>query len=101
MARYPVSQSRTFVLDRCGGCAGVWFDKSEFETLTSLNLTNQIHFIFSASWQAEVMRRKHADAADDLLKHKVGDEDFARIGEVRAWLAGHKHRTELLAYLCR
>ena len=99
MVRYKVGHEIGFALDQCAGCKGIWFDKNEWETLRSRNLHDDIHTIFTASWQAEVAREERKKRLERIYVSKFGAEDYAEIKRVRAWLDKHERKQELLAYL--
>ncbi len=99
MTRYDVGKGVAFQIDRCGNCAGIWLDAAEFESLRSLGLADQIHFVFSAAWQAGLLREKQTRARNQILLERVGQADFDEITRVRNWLASHPHRRMLLTFL--
>src|SRR5207244_2897796 len=71
---YHVGHALNFTLDHCGHCGGTWFDKNEWEILKSRNLHDDIHFIFSHVWQAEVFHEERRQAHERLLLEKFGAE---------------------------
>ena len=85
-----------FFLNRCAGCGGIWLDANEWENLKSIGLHDDIHFIFSDSWQAEAERTKQHE---QLLAEKLGDEALTEIKRIKTWLDSHPKRAELYAYL--
>jgi len=56
MTRYKVGHAMSFSLDRCGHCGGTWFDGGEWEVLKNSPLRDQVHLVFSPSWQSRVRR---------------------------------------------
>ena len=60
---------------------------------------DNLHFIFSGAWQAEVMREAREVAREQLLLKNLGPEDLAELKRVRAWIDGHPKRSELYAAL--
>ena len=99
MTRAKVGRGAAFEIDRCGGCGGTWLDAREWEALRRLGLHDDIHFIFSAAWQADVAREERERMRDQMLLTKLGEADWAEIQRVREWLLAHRHRDELSAYL--
>ena len=99
LTRAKVGRGAAFHLERCATCGGIWTDANEWEVLKSRNMHDNLHFVFSAAWQAEVMRQERASAREKLLRTKLGAEDLAEIQRVRAWLDGHPRRAELYAVL--
>ncbi len=77
----------------------MWFDRNEWEVLKSRNLHDDVHTIFTAFWQSGVRKEEMRKNLDYMYLTKFGEEDYAEIKRVRAWLDEHPRRTELLAYL--
>jgi Zn-finger nucleic acid-binding protein len=99
MTRYKVGHSLPFSLDRCGHCGGTWFDGAEWEALVSGPLRNQIHLIFSPSWQSRIRHEEQVVQFRAQLAAKLGAADFAELNRIKAWLAAHPHRDVILASL--
>ena len=99
LTRAKVGRGVGFHLERCANCGGIWTDANEWEVLKSRNMHDNLHFIFSGAWQAEVMRQERDAAREQLLLKKLGAEDLAEVKRVRAWLDGHPKRAELYAVL--
>jgi Zn-finger nucleic acid-binding protein len=99
LTRRPVGRGLDFSLDRCGTCGGLWFDKNEWQVLKRHGLHEEVHFIFSAAWQAQVAKADKTRAYEERLQRLLGTEEFARAVEVRQWLQAHPHRNSLLAFL--
>jgi Zn-finger nucleic acid-binding protein len=92
LIRYRVGHASPFSIDRCGHCGGLWFDRNEWEVLRARKLLEEIHLIFSATRQQRFRR-------EDLFRRNQGEQDFAETMRIKAWLASHTHRGEILAYL--
>ena len=86
-------------MERCGNCAGVWLDAGEWEALKRRNLHDDIEEIFTTAWQTKLEKEASADAADAALRKSLGADDYTEIKRVKAWLAKHPKRSQLLAYL--
>ncbi|MBU0492829.1 MAG: zf-TFIIB domain-containing protein [Chloroflexi bacterium] len=99
LRRYKVWPDIEFYLDRCGNCTGVWFDAGEWEALRSRDLHDQVHLFFSDVWQRQLREDQTRLRMTNLYREKFGEEDYARIQEIRAWLEGHAQGRALLAYL--
>ncbi len=82
LTRYRVGHGADFVIDRCGNCAGIWLDSSEFELLRSMKLHDKMHFVFSAAWQADNVRADRERAETQRLTERLRDVDFAEIRRV-------------------
>ena len=56
MTKARVGRGLNFYLDRCSHCHGVWLDQNEWENLKQMNFHDQIHYMFSRSWQSRVRK---------------------------------------------
>ena len=99
LTRAKVGHGVNFHLDRCGSCGGIWFDANEWDVLRSRNLHDDVHFVFSSAWQAEVARGEREAAHERLMAQKLGETDWAEVKRIRAWLDGHPKRAQLYAAL--
>jgi Zn-finger nucleic acid-binding protein len=99
LGRYRVGHGLDFCIDRCAGCGGVWLDANEWQSLERSQLTDRIHFIFSAAWQAQVLRDHQHRAAEQRMVERIGATDFARLVEMTRWIEQHQHRDQVAAYL--
>ncbi len=99
LLRYRILPNVQFYVDRCGHCNGVWFDKGEWDVLVARNLYDKVNQFFTQPWQARIRDEEAHAVLDKLYLDKFGAEDYARIRQVRNWLAEHPQRAMLLAYL--
>jgi Zn-finger nucleic acid-binding protein len=99
LIKYQIGHQVPFTLNRCGHCGGVWFDKNEWEILKSRNLHDDVHLVFSPTWQSAVRREEHKQAIDEILREQLGDDDLKEIQRIKAWLQRHPKSAELYAYL--
>ena len=99
LTRYRVGHGIPFSLDQCGQCNGVWLDASEWETLQSRGLHDDLHHMFGPAWQHGVRTEEQRRLTDAQFTRQLGAEDFARVREFGAWLAEHPKASEALAYL--
>ena len=58
MRKARVGKGFSFYIDRCSHCHGVWLDQNEWENLETVNLHDQIHYVFSDAWQFSVRHEK-------------------------------------------
>lgn len=96
---YRIGHALAFALDRCGHCGGIWFDQNEWEILKSRNLHDEIHRIFSHIWQAEIWSEERRKAREQRRLERFGEEDWAEIRRIKAWIEAHPRRQEILAFL--
>ena len=96
---HRVGHGLAFRLDRCGNCGGMWFDRSEWEALKARNLHDDVHRIFNAVWQREVLEAEKADTRERRLATILGEADLSEIHRVREWINRNPRRETLLAFL--
>jgi Zn-finger nucleic acid-binding protein len=99
LTRYKVGHDLPFTLDRCGSCAGIWFDRNEWESLKSRNLHDAVHMVFSDAWQAQIRHAEHARARERWLLERFGENDLAELRRIRDWINAHPKAIEIRAFL--
>ena len=100
LRRYPVGHEIDFQLDRCSNCGGIWFDANEWEVLVQRGLHNNVHMMFSAIWQGQVLKEQKSKSMREHYLQKFGLADFQKASEIRQWLLNHKLSSELYAFIC-
>lgn len=96
---YRIGHGIPFALDRCGNCNGTWLDREEWDTLRRRNLHDNLHAIFSDEWQRQLRREQQRFMTERQFQRQFGDEDYARVRDLKSWLDAHPRRSELYAYL--
>lgn len=99
LARYQVGHGVMFTVDRCRHCEGAWLDGGEWDALRARNLHDDLPLIFAETWQRAARREVQEQAAEENFRRRLGDDDYRRAQEMRAWLDEHPKRSELFAYL--
>lgn len=99
LVKYKVGKNIPFNLDRCGTCAGVWFEKDEWEVLRSRNLHADLQKIFTDHWQEEVKKEETRNHLEKMYEQKFGKEDYDKIREFKNWMDNHQKEDEIIAYL--
>ena len=99
LVKYKVGHGVNFFLDHCSNCNGVWFDKNEWESLKERNLHDEVHYIFTKSWQKQILKEEIESNLDTLYRNKFGVEDYLNLRKFKQWLDKHPQRLALLAYL--
>lgn len=99
LRKYKVASTIDFQLDRCSNCNGAWLDKNEWQVLHAAGLHDEIHFIFTQPWQKHIQNEVAARKFETIYLERFGEEDYARIKELRRWLQEHPNRNMLIAYL--
>lgn len=96
---YKIAMTIPFSLDHCNACNGVWFDRDEWNCLQHRNLHDDIHRMFSEPWQRRLRDARHRATMQAIYQEKFGQEDYAEVRRVKAWLDAHPQQSALRAYL--
>lgn len=99
LRQYKVGHQTGFSLERCGKCHSVWFDKTKWEVLKSRHLHDKINRIITEPWQRSVREEEHRQAMQEIYTKRFGQEDYAKLKELRGWIRDHPQSSALLAYL--
>ncbi|MDA3873807.1 MAG: zf-TFIIB domain-containing protein [Kiritimatiellae bacterium] len=99
LLKYKVGHGLDFYVDHCSTCGGIWLDKNEWKALEAKHLHDEIHRIFSTSWQNEVRREHMAEKLDEVYRNRFGPEIYDRAKEIRDWLQTQPQQDALLAFL--
>jgi Zn-finger nucleic acid-binding protein len=99
LIKYGVWHGLNFTLEQCGHCHGVWFDKNEWESLKQRNLHDEVHKVFTASWQTQARKEERKWNLERIYLNRFGSKDYMEIKRIREWICLHPRRQELLAFL--
>ncbi|HET7462145.1 MAG TPA: zf-TFIIB domain-containing protein [Longimicrobium sp.] len=99
LGRYRVGHGLGFAVDHCRNCDGVWLDANEWEALRQAGVHEHLPEVYSDEWQREVRAEDRREREQAQWTRQLGEADFARVREVRAWIDAHPHRSELYAFL--
>ncbi|MDD2337275.1 MAG: zf-TFIIB domain-containing protein [Geobacteraceae bacterium] len=99
MLRNKVGHEIPFYLDRCSVCGGIWFDKSEWETLKSRNLHDEIHLIFTAAWQKDNHKKEVELSYEKSVAEAIGEDEYDRLKSFASWLKKHPQKNLLIGYI--
>jgi len=96
---YPVGKGLEFTLDNCVSCGGVWLDANEWEILAGRNLHDDLNDVFTRAYQIALRREEKHRTREAHYREKFGDDVYAEIKRVRAWIRGHEASDALIGYL--
>lgn len=99
LVKYKVGHGINFCIDNCGVCNGVWLDRNEWEILKDRNLHDEIHRVFTTSWQRGVREENTREQLEKLYSRNFGAADYAKLREFKAWLNSHAQKKRMIAYL--
>ena len=99
LLKYKVGHGLDFYIDHCSGCGGIWLDANEWNALQDKNLHDEIHKMFSTSWQSKVRGDQMAEKLDQVYKNRLGDETYEKAKATRTWLQDNPQKKAIIAFL--
>lgn len=99
MQKYRISHDSQHRLDYSPGVGGVWLDSGEWEYLKEQGFAGSINKIFTPHWQKSIRDNNAKVTFADIYKEKFGEEDYAKVKELREWLNNHPCKDDLRAYI--
>jgi Zn-finger nucleic acid-binding protein len=99
MRKLRISKDSSHRIDYSVPVGGVWLDKGEWELLKSAGLAGSLNAILTEQWQTKIKEQKAEQTFEQLYLAKFGEQDYARIKELRAWLNNHPRKADLRSYL--
>jgi Zn-finger nucleic acid-binding protein len=99
LRRFKIFPDIDFYLDRCGSCNGIWFDANEWDALKERNLHDNLQDFFTRPWRDHLLAEETRARMESVYLLKIGDQDYEKIKEIRAWLDGNKQKNMLIAFL--
>jgi Zn-finger nucleic acid-binding protein len=74
LIKYGVGHGMNFTLDQCGHCLGIWFDKNEWVSLKQRNLHDEVHKVFTASWQTQARKEERKRNLERIYLNRFGSD---------------------------
>ncbi len=99
MVKYRISGYTNSFLDTCSACDFTWLDKGEWQLLKSLRLSSTMPKVFTESWQRRVRKDISERSRKQRMRSLVGDQDFAKVEELRTWLQHNPHKAQIIFYI--
>lgn len=99
MLPYKIALDIPFTVDHCGACNGMWFDRDEWASLQRRQLHDNLHQMFAEPWQRRLRIAEQRVRMDAIYRTKFGEQDYAEVRRVKAWLDTNPQRQALRAYL--
>ena len=99
MQKFRVSNDITHKLDYSTPVGGVWLDPGEWKYLKDKGFAYSLNRVFTEQWQKLLRDNDTKQSFEKLYLSKFGEEDYAKIKEIRTWLESKENRTDLRSYL--
>jgi Zn-finger nucleic acid-binding protein len=99
LIRARADLDRSFHVERCPLCRGIWLDRGEYRRLVAAGLLAHLDDLWDPQWrrrQREGERRRRLDCA---LQQQLGEDLFGRLETVVLQLQGHEARSQALAWI--
>ena len=99
MLKYRISKDHSHRIDINPAINAIWLDKGEWALIKAEGLSGSLNKIFTAPWQRNIKEQNAADVLDASYRNQLGDEDYEKLKEMRAWLDDKEKRNIMVAYL--
>jgi Zn-finger nucleic acid-binding protein len=99
LLKYKVGHGLDFFVEHCPGCGGIWLDTNEWNALQDKNLHDEIHKMFSTSWQSRIRGDQMANTLDQVYANRLGAESYEKAKEIRQWIQDNPQKQAILAFL--
>lgn len=97
LIRAKVDLDEPFFLERCPECAGIWFDKGEWNKLARGHLLTNLGDLWNPARRWRVQQERTEVAYEEKMKFELGDETYAHILQLAALLADRTEQQKLAA----
>jgi Zn-finger nucleic acid-binding protein len=99
LIRARVETQRPFHLDRCGTCAGIWFDAGEWAALASTEWMQHVDDLWDPVYRKRMRearaRKQHLEELQDALGESVAQQ----VALLAVSLKAHPQRSLAVAFL--
>lgn len=99
LIRARVDTDEPFHLDRCGTCAGIWFDPGEWARLASTEWMHHVDKLWDPVYRKRLREQKARAQHLEALSQALGEETAKKVVELAAALRTNPHRSLAMAYL--
>lgn len=99
LMRARIEDEPAFYLDRCSSCAGVWFDRGEWQRLADRHLLENIADLWTSVWQRKQRENNLRKDYLDWARERFGEDVFPRLLDLAKLLEDHPDRSEAIAFI--
>ncbi len=99
MTRFRIALDLPFGIERCGGCAGFWVERGEWEACQARGIHTRLNSFFTDSWQHRLRQEETKLQQEDRCRTLLGQEAYERVKAFKAWVEQHEKKSVILAYL--
>jgi Zn-finger nucleic acid-binding protein len=95
LIRARVDAEQPFHLDRCGTCAGIWFDAGEWAALASTEWLHHLDDLWDPAWRKRMREERARKEHQQALEQALGPETARLVIELAAVLKQHPRQQSL------
>ena len=99
LIRARVDTAHPFHLDRCGTCAGIWFDAGEWAALASTEWMQHVDDLWDPVYRKRMREARSRKQHVEELEQALGPEMAQQIVRLAAILREHPRRNLAVAFL--
>jgi len=99
LVRAQFDAGRTFHLDRCPACAGVWFDAGEWAQVAASEWLSHLDDLWDPIWRRRAAKQRAHDRHLQEIERALGAETLGRLKDAIAALRDHPKRALGLSFL--
>jgi Zn-finger nucleic acid-binding protein len=99
LIRAKVETSRPFYLDRCGTCAGIWFDAGEWAALAATEWLHHVDDLWDPVFRRRLREERARKQQIEALEQALGAEAARKVVDLAGELKKHPHRSIAMAFL--
>ena len=99
LTRAPFEADRSFHLDRCPICRGVWFDAGEWATVASTQWLSHLDDLWDPIWRKRMREHRALNRQIETLEHALGPEVHRKVMAALEALRRHRNRSLALSFL--
>jgi Zn-finger nucleic acid-binding protein len=99
LLRARVETSEPFHLDRCGTCAGIWFDSGEWARLASTEWMKQLDQLWDPVYRRRLREEKNRKTHLVALSQALGEDTAKKVVDLAQALKKNPRRSLAMAYL--
>jgi Zn-finger nucleic acid-binding protein len=92
-------ETHPFHLDRCGSCAGIWFDAGEWAAIASSEWLDHLDDLWDPVWRKRVRDKRAEQRHVEELERALGTETLKQVLAAIAALRNHENRALALSFM--
>ena len=99
LTRARAESSRTFFLDRCAACRGIWFDAGEWAAVSAGEWLRHLDDLWDPVYRKKLRDQTEHEHRLITLRSALGDDAFEKVMRAADVLRDHPASSVALAYL--